>query len=50
MSDNLFHKTMQGNFSQSPHDHEEALSVLAENNYSIIPEICLLYTSDAADE
>ena len=39
MSDNLFHKTMQGNFSQSPHDHEEALSVLAENNYSIIPEI-----------
>ena len=39
MSDDLFHKTMQGNFSQSPHDHEDALSVLAENNYSFIPEI-----------
>lgn len=39
MNNNLFHKTMQGNFSQSPHDHEDALNVLAEKNYDIIPEI-----------
>ena len=39
MSDNLFHKTMQGNFSTSPHDHADALNILAENNYSLIPEI-----------
>ena len=39
MAKNLFHKTMRGNFSQSPHDHEDALNVLAEKNYSFIPEI-----------
>ena len=39
MSDNLFHKTMRGNFSQSPHDHEDAIKILAEKNYSFIPEI-----------
>lgn len=39
MIKNVFNKTMQGNFSQSPHDHEDALNILAENNYSFIPEI-----------
>jgi len=39
MTDDLFYKTMRGNFSQSPHDHEDALRVLSEKNYSFVPEI-----------
>jgi len=39
MSDNLFYKEMRGNFSQSPHDHEEALSWLSECDYHFIPKI-----------
>jgi hypothetical protein len=30
---------MRGNFSQSPHDHEEALSWLSECDYHFIPKI-----------